>query len=94
MSCILHFVVFHAYFRKLLLRFSSHQVIYSAFFIAICAEVACKGIFLIQQHSKEQGQPLVCDHSQHCFEIMLLYLRMYFHSISQNYLTFAVVAFD
>ena len=30
-------------------------------------EVICKGLFLIQQHSKEQGQALVSDHSQHCF---------------------------
>lgn len=30
-------------------------------------EVTCKGLFLIQQHSKEQGQALVSDHSQHYF---------------------------
>ena len=34
-------------------------------------EVACKGLSLIQQHSKKQGQTLVSDHSQHCSGFML-----------------------
>ena len=37
------------------------------FCILPCVEVTCKGLFLIQQHSKEQGQALVSDHSQHYF---------------------------
>ena len=38
--------------------------------IAPCVEVACKRLFLIQQHSKEQGQALVFDPSQDCFGLM------------------------
>lgn len=39
-------------------------------------EVTCKGLFLIQQHSKEQGQALVSDHSQHYLDFMYNF-RMY-----------------
>ena len=67
MPCITHSVVLHAYLRT----FCRHQVMYDVFCIEPCVEVACKRLFFIQQHSKEQGQALVSDHCQHCFGFML-----------------------
>ena len=76
--CITHSFVIHAYLwrSQILLTFSRHQVICRVFCIVPCVEVTCKGLFLIQQHSKEKGQALVSDHSQHCFGSML-HLRVY-----------------
>ena len=36
---------------------------YSVPCIVHCVEVACKGLFFIQQHNNEQVQALVSDHS-------------------------------
>ena len=51
-----HSAVLHAYFwrSQMLLTFFRHQLMYSVFCIVPCVEVACKGLFLMQQHSKEQ----------------------------------------
>ena len=46
-------------------------MMYSVFCFVTSVEVSCKGLFLIQQHSKEQGQTLVFDRSQHCFGLIL-----------------------
>lgn len=50
---------------------------HDAFCIEPCVEVTCKGLIFIQQHSKEQVQALVSDHSQHYFGFMP-------HSVSLN----------
>ena len=62
-------VVFHAYLRRsqILITFNRHQVMHSVFCIVPCVEATCKGLFLMQKHSEEQGQALFCNHSQHCF---------------------------
>ena len=66
-------VVLHAYLRRsqILLTFHRHQVMRSVFCILLYVEVACKRIFLIQNHSEEQGQALIFNHPQHCFGYML-----------------------
>ena len=59
---------------------------HSVFFIVPCVEVACKGLFLIQKHSEEQGQTPVFNHSQQCFGYML-HFRVYnysFHAVFFN----------
>ena len=68
----------------MLLKFSRRR--HDVFCIVTCVGVKCKGLFFIRQHSKEQGQALGFDPSQHCFGFML-HLRMYsynFYSISLN----------
>ena len=49
---------------------------HSVFCIVHCMEVACKGLFLIQNYSEEQIQTLVFNHSQHYFGNML-HFRVY-----------------
>ena len=70
-SCITPSVVLHAYIRrsKILLTFTWHQVMHSVFCIVPCVEVPCKGLFLIQKHSEQQGQALVFNHSQIVLDI-------------------------
>ena len=56
------------------------------FALSFSVEVACKGLSLMQHHSKEQGQTIVSDHSQHCSEFKFNF-RVYnhnFHSIFLN----------
>ena len=54
--------------------------------IVFFIEAACKGFFLIHQHSKEQGQALVSDHSQHCLWFVLHFIvyNCSFYSVSLN----------
>ena len=58
MSCITYSVVLHVYLRisQILFTFNRLQVMHSVFSIALSGEVAYKGLLLIQQHSKVQGQ--------------------------------------
>ena len=58
--CIIPSVVLHIYVRRsqILLTFNRHQMMHSVFCIVPCVVVACKGLFLIQKHSEEQGQAL------------------------------------
>ena len=73
-NTITHSVVLHAYLRRaqILFTFVKHQVMYSVFSIVPCVEVSCKGLFLMQQHSKEQVQALVFNHSQHCLDLCFI----------------------
>ena len=65
MPRITHFVVIHACPRisQILLTLNRQGVMYSVFCIVRCVKVECKGLFFIQQHSNEQVQALVSDHS-------------------------------
>ena len=88
MPCIAPSVTLHAFFRRsdILLTFNRRQVMHSRFFIVPFAEVACKAIFLIQNHSQEQGEALIFNHSQQCFGHML-HFRVYnykFYSVFFN----------
>ena len=49
MSCITHFVFLHVILRKsqMLLTFRRHQMMYVSY-VALCAEVTCKGYFVTQ----------------------------------------------
>ena len=87
---VCYVVVIHAYFMRsqILLTFSSHQLMHSVFCIAPDVKVSCKGLFLVQQHRKQQawikqGQELVFDPSQDCFGLML-------HSKVYNYNSYSV----
>ena len=55
-SCITYFAFFHAIFRtsEILLTFRRHQLMYSVSCVVPCAEVTCKGHFVIQYKSKEK----------------------------------------
>ena len=88
MPCIAPSVTLHALLRRsdILLIFNRHRVMHSGFFIVPCAEVACKAVFLIQNHNEEQGQALIFNHSQQCFGHML-HFRVYnynFYSVFFN----------
>ena len=51
-----HFLVLHAILRisHMLSAFSRHQMMYNVSCVVPCAEVTCKGYFVVQQQSKEQ----------------------------------------
>ena len=71
---------------QILLTFNRLQVMYSVFSIALEVEVAYKGLFLIQQHSKVQGQALVYNLPKHYFGSML-HFKLYnynFYSVLLN----------
>ena len=57
---------------------------HSVFCIVPCVEVECKGLFLIQKHSEEQGQALVFNHSQRCFGYML-HFREYNYNFNSDF---------
>ena len=42
----------------MLLRFSRHQVMFNLSYFVLCAEVTCRGYFVIQQQKKDQNQAL------------------------------------
>ena len=62
---------------------------HSVFCIVPRVEVACKGLFFIQQHTKEQNQALVSDHSA---SFQSLQLQFLFHF--PELVNFAVVALN
>ena len=86
MSCITYSVVLHVYLRRsqILLTFNRLQVIYSVFSIIFLVEAVYKGLFILQQNSKVQGQALVFDHSQYCYGLML-HFKLY------NYIFYLVL---
>ena len=60
MSCITRFVFLHVILRRsqMLLKFTRDQMIYNVLYVILCAEVTCKGSFVMQYQSKEQNQTL------------------------------------
>ena len=72
MPCITPSVALHAFLRRseILLAFNRHHVMHSVFFIVPCIEDACKGLFLIQKHSEQQGR--VWNLSQQRFHVCFI----------------------
>lgn len=87
-----HVVVIHTYLRRsqILLTCNRHIVylMCSVFCTVTVAELSSKGLFPIQQNSKEQGQALVFDHSQYCFELMFRFGGNNYNSYSIFFLIF------
>ena len=53
---------------------------YSVFCVAPLVEVVYKGLILMQQYSKVEGQALVLGHTQHCFGLILDF-KLYCYNI-------------
>ena len=84
MPCIPYSVSFIRSQR--LLTFNRLQVMYSVFSLILEVEIAYKELFLIQQHSKVQGQALVYNQPKHYFGSML-HFKLYnsnFYSVLLN----------
>ena len=90
-ACITYSVVLCVYLRisQILLTFNRLKVIYSVFSIVALVKVVYKGLILMQQYSKVQGQALVLGHTQHCFGLILDF-KLYcynIYSVPLNYST-------
>ena len=90
-ACITYSVVLCVYLRisQILLTFNRLQVMYSVFCVAPLVEVVYKGLILMQQYSKVEGQALVLGHTQHCFGLILDF-KLYcynIYSVLLNYST-------
>ena len=90
-ACITYSVALCVYLRisQILLTFNRLQVMYSVFCVAPLVEVVYKGLILMQQYSKVEGQALVLGHTQHCFGLILDF-KLYcynIYSVLLNYST-------